>query len=250
MLCKTSLKSSTKDNLIFVFFNGFGSDYHFWDEILPYFARDNYVLLSENYFNSPEDYDSEYLKKIFQGRQLIGVGHSLGYHKLCDLNQKYDFFNLKKIVSVEGFSCYLGKSEPMKTIRKFYLDFMKSCYFFYPEVTLFNFMAMCGAPMTELPSQLDQKKLMSDLQLLYSGIDSPKIPHLVLSSLDDWVIPFNIIEDNFRNLDDVKIVYTTGVSHLLGMRLPEYVSNEIKNFIEDSHKINENHTRKNVWNIK
>ena len=44
MLCKTSLKSCAKDDLIYVFFNGFGSDYHFWDEILPYFAKDNYVL--------------------------------------------------------------------------------------------------------------------------------------------------------------------------------------------------------------
>ena len=28
-----------------------------------------------------------------------------------------------------------------------------------------------------------------------------KIPHLVLSSHDDWGIPFNIIEGNFGNLD-------------------------------------------------
>lgn len=237
MLCKASLKSEIKDDLVYVFFNGFGSDYHFWDDLIPYFAKDNYVLLSENYFNSSEDYDSEYLNKLFKGRSLIGIGHSLGYHKLCDLNQKYDFFNLKKIVSIEGFSCYLGKNEPIKSIRKFYLDFMKNSYFFCPQLTLFNFMAMCGAPMIDLPAQLDQKKLMDDLLLLYSCIDSPKIPHLVLSSIDDWVIPFNIIEDNFRNLDDVRIVYTTGASHLLGMRFPDYVSKEIKNFSENKNYV-------------
>lgn len=84
--------------------------------------------------------------------------------------------------------------------------------------------------MSELPEQLDRKLLMRDLELLYSGIESPKIPHLVLTSYDDWVIPFNVVEDNFRKLDDVKIIYTIGASHLLGMRFPKYVSKQIQEF--------------------
>ena len=229
MLCKLSTKNS-QDDFLFVFFNGFGSDYKYWDEMLPYFSNCGYVLLSENYFNNPEDYDEKYLKKIFKGKWLVGVGHSVGYHKLCDLNQRYDFFNLEKIVSVEGFSRYLGNTEPMRSIRQFYLDFMKNSYTHFPKITLYNFMAMCGAPMMALPSQLNQKLLMDDLNLLYSGIESPKIPHLVLSSFDDWVIPFNIIEDNFEKLKDVKIIYTMGSGHLLGMKFPQYVSREIQKF--------------------
>ena len=42
----------------------------------------------------------------------------------------------------------------------------------------------------------------------------------------------NIIEDNFRHLKDVKIIYTIGASHLLGMRFTKYVSEEIKKFAE------------------
>lgn len=229
MLCKLSTENSQND-FLFVFFNGFGSDYKYWDEMLPYFSNYGYVLLSENYFDNPEDYDEKYLKKIFQGKKLIGVGHSLGYHKLCDLNQKYDFFNLNKIVSIEGFSNYLGNFELTRSIRKFYLDFMKNSYICFPKVTLCNFMAMCGAPMMSLPSQLNQKLLMSDLDFLYSGIESPDIPHLVLSSLDDWVIPFSIVEDNFRKLNNVEIIYTIGAGHLLGMKFPKYVSQEIQKF--------------------
>ncbi|MCR4623190.1 MAG: hypothetical protein K5780_00805 [Alphaproteobacteria bacterium] len=60
-------------------------------------------------------------------------------------------------------------------------------------------MAMCGAPMMALPPQLNHELLKKDLNLLYSRIESPQISHLVLSSLDDWVIPFNIVEDNFQN---------------------------------------------------
>lgn len=229
MLCKLSTQNS-QDNFLFVFFNGFGSDYKYWDELLPYFSNYGYVLLSENYFDNPEDCDEKYLEKIFEGKKLIGVGHSLGYHKLCNLHQKYDFFNLEKIISVEGFSRYLGNYEPMISIRRYYLDFMKNSYTYFPKVTLYNFMLMCGAPMMSLPSQLNHELLMKDLELLYTGIESPKIPHLVLTSWDDWVIPFNIIEDNFRKLDDVKIIYTIGSGHLLGMQFPQYVSQEIIKF--------------------
>lgn len=229
MLCKVSINHLQND-FLFVFFNGFGSDYKYWDDLLPYFSNYDYVLLSENYFDNPEDYDEKYLKKILEGKRLIGVGHSLGYQKLCDLNQKYDFFNLEKIVSVEGFSQYLGSTEPTRSIRKFFLDLMKNSYTHFPKITLCNFMSMCGAPMMVLPSQLNHRLLMNDLNLLYSGIESPKIPHLVLSSLDDWVIPFDIVEDNFKKLDDVEIIYTIGAGHLLGMQFPQYVSQEIQKF--------------------
>lgn len=236
MLFKSSLCSnlaSMTDSCIYVFFNGFGSDYHYWDCLLPYFESNNYVLLSENYFCCEEEYNFEELKSTFFGKNLIGVGHSQGYHKLCSLNQKYDFFNLKKIVAVQGFSRYLGTAEPMKSVRKFYLDFMKNSYLFNPEMTLYNFMAMCGSPMDHLPQNINQKQLMDDLELLYSGINPPEIPHLVLTSTDDWVIPFNIIEDNFRKLDDAKILYTSGAGHLLGMRFPEYVYKQVKEFAEN-----------------
>ncbi len=232
MLCELYKKSKNKNNRLYVFFNGFGADYTYWDYILPYFAEEDYILLSENYFNLPEDYDEKYLKKIVKGKELIGVGHSLGYHKVCALNQDCDFFNLKKVVSLEGFSHYLGRFEPMRSVRRFFLDLMKTSYTYYPEVTLFNFMLMCGAPIIKFPEQLNMKLLMDDLSLLYTGIESPDIPHLVLSSFDDWVIPSNIIEDNFRGLKDVEIVYTMGAGHLLGMKFPEYVADKIKKFAD------------------
>ena len=108
MLCKAMI-TNPEDDLVFVFFNGFGSDYKFWENLIPYFLNYNYVLLSENYFEYPEDYDEDYLSEILTGKTIIGVGHSLGYHKLCELAQKYDFFKMKKIVSIEGFSRYLGR---------------------------------------------------------------------------------------------------------------------------------------------
>lgn len=232
MLCKT-LITDPNDDLVFVFFNGFGSDYKFWENLIPNFSNYNCVLLSENYFKYPENYDENYLRKIFIGKTIIGIGHSLGYYKLCNLAQKYDFFKMKKIVSIEGFSCYLGKCEPMKSIHKFYLNLMKNNYIYFPGRTLNNFMLMCGAPMQAIPSRLNKELLMSDLNILDSGITPPKIPHLILSSLDDWVIPTHIIEDNFRCIPNSKIIYTIGASHLLGMRFPEFVSGEILEFAKN-----------------
>ena len=229
MLCKI-LEANKTDNLLFVFFNGFGSDYKYWDNLLPYFSEYNKILLSENYFYYPEDYNLLDIRNFFRNKTLIGVGHSQGYHKLCALNEKYDFFNLNKIVSIEGFSNYLGKSEPLTSIRKFYLNFMKYSYKLAPKLTLSNFMKMCGAPIPTLPANLNKKLLMQDLQLLYGSIKSPDIPHLILTSYDDWVIPYKIIEDNFRRLRDVRITYTLGASHLLGMKFPQYVSKEIQHF--------------------
>ena len=89
MLCK-SLTENSQDNFLFVFFNGFGSDYKYWNELLPYFSNCGYVLLSENYFNNPEDYDEKYLRKIFEGKRLVGVGHSqiVSSQKTCYTESK------------------------------------------------------------------------------------------------------------------------------------------------------------------
>ena len=229
MICKSSIINKD-DRLVFVFFSGLGSGHEFWDELLPYFSEFNCVLLAENYFNSPNEIDDGYLREILEGKRIIGVGHSLGYHKLCYLNQKYDFFKLDKIVALEGFSRYLGSSPLIAKFREFFLNLMKLNYQTFPEVTLYNFLLMCGAPMQSVPLTMNKNLIMTDLELLYSGIESPQIPHLVLRSYDDWVIPTYIIEDNFRNLSDVKIIYTYGASHLLGIKLPQYVSQKILKF--------------------
>ena len=38
MLCKVSINHLQND-FLFVFFNGFGSDYKYWDDLLPYFSN-------------------------------------------------------------------------------------------------------------------------------------------------------------------------------------------------------------------
>lgn len=229
MICKIQ-NNDPQSDLLFVFFAGFGSDHKYWCDVQHYFADYNAVFLSENYFNDPADVAFDDLADIFKNKTIVGVGHSLGYYKLCALQEQYSFFQMQKIVSVEGFSSYLGHNCYDRTVREFYLNLMKINYQIAPKQTLSNFISMCGFFMPALPALLNQDQILRDIDLLYKSIACPKIPHLVLSSFDDWVVPYSIIEDNFRRLKDVNIIYTFGAGHLLGMRYPKQVSEQILQF--------------------
>jgi pimeloyl-ACP methyl ester carboxylesterase len=223
-------KNERQSGDVFAFFNGFGADFSFWDNVLPYFSDHKCVLLSENYFDEEKECDDKTLEKIFAGKRIVGVGHSLGYAKLCEMHRKYPFFKLKKIVALEGFSDFLGKSEPMRTVRKASLDYMKLCYTADAVSTLAVFQFMCGKPFPKIASKINRARLFSDLDMLEESTMPADVPHLILASLDDPVIPFFIVEDNFRNLPEAEIVYTCFASHLLGMRFPKYVQENILKF--------------------
>lgn len=228
MLCKVIKPNVAQKKYVLAFFSGFGSDYSFWNNLIPYFRDYECVLLSENYFCESSEVDELSLRKIFAEKRIIGIGHSLGYMKLCLMQEKYNFFKMSKIVSVEGFSNYLSDNAIVRPSRKASLEVMKTCYSINPIGTLIWFQSICGA-VPDMPEKVDQKLLMDDLNLLDTKIILPTIPHLVLSSVDDFVIPFSVIQDNFGQ--SAKIVYTQFASHLLGMRYPKHVYDEIVKFI-------------------
>lgn len=219
-----------KSDLTFIFCNGFGSDYTYWIHLVPKFLNYNCIMLSENYFDQPTVRVPD-LKPLLEGKYLVGVGHSLGYEKLCLLQSEYNFIKLKKIVSIEGFSRYLGHEYLYQCLRKPPLEFMKMCYAANPLSTLLWFQMFCGQFPPLVPPSVNYKLFYDDLNLLDDGIPSPEIPHLVLSSIDDPVIPFYIIEDNFRKLNDVEIIYTKGTGHLLGMQQSTWVYRKIMDFV-------------------
>ena len=227
MLCRV-VHPNSQSEYVRVFFSGFEADYNYWNDLLPYFSNYECVLLSENYFCESEEVTEEQLRKIFKDKKIIGIGHSLGYMKLCLLQEKYDFFKLSKIISIEGFSEYLGSREPMRSMRKIALEYMKVSYSINPIGTLVWFQSICGA-IPDIPTKVNQDLLQEDLKLLDEKVRMPCIPHLVLSSIDDFVVPFYIIQDNFGQC--AKIIYTQTASHLLGMRYPKYVFEEISKFI-------------------
>lgn len=227
MICDLNQYNS-RNKKILVFFNGFGANCTFWDNLKTYFADYSYVLLSENYFKESKKINEHELKVVFEGKEIIGIGHSLGYMKLCLLQEKYEFFKLKKIVSIEGFSNYLSNIPYVREAREFGINYMKNCYTVAPILTLISFQTICGA-IPLFPKVIDEKLLQADLELLKNKVIPPKIPHLVLSSIDDPIIPCWVIEDNFRSF--AKILYTQFAGHILGMKSPEWVSKKISEFL-------------------
>lgn len=231
MLLKEIKNQSNRQELI-VFFSGFGAGFGYWKSVIENITDYDVVLLSEDYFNTKNEVSEKDLEKIFKGREIIGVGHSLGYAKLIQLNEKYDFFNLKKIVCVEGFANFLSDIFFVNYIRKISLDAMICGYKINPYMTLFMFQIMCGDFSAKFAKDFNMDILINDLESLNGSVKIPEnIPHLILSSADDPIIPFYVIEDNFRKIKNSQIKYSLGSSHLLGMNNPKYVADEIKNFI-------------------
>lgn len=232
MICKTA--GDCNSVITFLFFNGFGSDYSYWNDLSPYFRNYNCIMLSENYFEPNSGKSDEkvlqQLEKLLKDKHTVGVGHSLGYQKLCLLQQKHPFVKLDKIVSVCGFSRYLGNDPILRPHRKAPLEMMKNSYAMNTFGTLMWFQMFCGQDIPIFPSAVNENLLLGDLKLLDDGVAPPDIPHLVLSSIDDYIIPFYIVEDNFRRLPDVEILYTENTGHLLGMKKPAWVYSKIMEF--------------------
>lgn len=227
MLCKIS--GDNKTPITFLFFNGFGSDCSYWDSLLPYFQNYNCVMTSDEYFFKENTVHLQ-PEVLLKDKYLIGIGHSLGYEKACFWQENNPSIKLQKIVSISGFSHYLGKDPLLQHHRKVPLEIMKKCYATNAFWTLAWFQIFCGQSIPVIPGKINEKKLLDDLELLDRGVTPPAIPHLVLSSIDDYIIPFYITEDNFRKLPDVEVHYTNGAGHLLGMKQPAWVYQKVINF--------------------
>lgn len=226
---------SEKKNLpLLVMHTGFGCDLRFWYRIVDILKSDyDILILAENYFNDTKNLMSiDDVLKITEGRKIIGGGHSLGYAKIVEFYKKHkNKFKLGKIFAIEGFSNFLSNNPMVKYVRKLSLDAMINLYHVNLVLTFLMFQFMCGEILNPLiPSDVNRELFFTDLEALNGSCTPPNIPHLVLSSLDDPIIPWYVIEDNFRSLPSVEINYTFGTLHLLGDRHPYYVVEKLKNF--------------------
>lgn len=218
---------------LLVMHSGFGCDLKFWKKITDSLQTDfDILVLAENYFESTDDVVSiEDVLEIMKNRNVIVGGHSLGYAKMVQFCEKYgDKFKLKKIFAIAGFSNFLSDNPIARCIRKVSLDMMIFLYMVNLVQTFVMFLYFCGEMFPTIPLNVDKDLFFKDLLWLNDRVESPDVPHLVLSSLDDPTIPWYVIEDNFRRLKDVSIKYTFGAMHLLGDKNSEYVVSELKKF--------------------
>jgi len=228
--------NSGKEKLpLIVMHTGFGCDLRFWYRIVDKLKSDyDILILAENYFNDTKNVMTvDDVLNITVGRKIVGGGHSLGYAKIVRFyNNNKNKFNLTKIFAIEGFSNFLSNNSIIRCRRKLSLDTMIKLYRVNLIQTFVMFQFMCGEFFNPLiPSDVNKELFFNDLNELNSSCISPDLPHLVLSSIDDPIIPWYVIEDNFRLLPSVEIDYTFGTSHLLGDRHPYYVTKKLKSFI-------------------
>lgn len=225
------INTSFEDNKLLVFFNGFGTSFCYWNHLIKFFPNHNAIMLSEDYFDEGDNCTDEMFEKICKNKEIIGIGHSLGYQKLVCLAEKYDFFKPKKLIALEGFSTFLSHIPFVREIRNLSVNAMKVLYSINPFMTLYVFQIACGEQFPYIPHKINKKKFLEDLNILFDDVKSPEIPHLVMSSLDDPIIPFYVIEDNFRKLQNKEIDYSFFSMHLLGTKNEKRVAAKISDFI-------------------
>ena len=207
-----------------VFGHGFGFASDFWQPMLPYFSEYNCILTEAHYFSQDKPNQSE----IDYNDISIGIGHSLGFLKLCQLLP-----NAKYLIGINPFINFLGKSNLLRSSRMAEFDAFKENIHQFPKKTLKQFHRRCGVTFNQIDlDYINSKKLMSDLMLLTKPIklDTEK-KILVIHAKDDLVVPNHVIEDNFLDSQVTLHAFEKG-KHGLGMTYPKAVSEVILDFIQ------------------
>jgi pimeloyl-[acyl-carrier protein] methyl ester esterase len=203
----------------FVFCHGFGFNSHFWDNLAPYFANEKCSFIDLGYFKNPSS------KIEFHGEKIIGIGHSIGFQKLLELNIDFDC-----LIGLNSFTDFLGTDPSLRTKRQIELKALEQNYIKNPRNSLEAFYKTCKIKFNEY-TELDLDLLLSDLKSLNLKINIPDIPILIMATDKDPIVPRQIIEDNFAHRSNVEIDMLNNDSHVLGFIQPTYVYEKIMSFL-------------------
>jgi pimeloyl-[acyl-carrier protein] methyl ester esterase len=209
----------------FVFCHGFGFDKSFWKNLSDYFIVDECIFLDLGYFNSEPDFFIHNREGIF-----VGIGHSLGLLYLTHLKIKFDI-----LIGLNGFINFLGNNHILHGQRKVELERLMQHFLYSPQKTLKNFYQRCGVSIDhDLLSSFHQERLLESLENLKSSIVIPKnIRILIIGARDDQVVPVELLNDNFADHPNVRMVLLDEGKHGLGFLKAADVFKNIMNFINE-----------------
>jgi pimeloyl-[acyl-carrier protein] methyl ester esterase len=199
----------------FVFCHGWGFDKEYWKELSRYFSPSECIFDIEDL---NEDKTIEY----------IGIGHSLGLIKLINLDIRF-----KALIGIQGFVNFLGSNDFFRRKRTIELKAMKRDLAIDIEKTLNNFYKRCGIfPQEKM--KLNKSILRRELDLLSGSFKIPKeIPILVIGAEDDPIVPPDLILDNFKNLENVEVIFQPTGLHNLGAKDCGFVYKKIMGFLNE-----------------
>lgn len=160
-----------------------------------------------------------------QQQTWIGVGHSLGFFRL---NQHIKSF--KKLVSLQGFSNFLGYDTRLHAIREVYLKRMIAHFKKNPLIARSDFYEKCDykGPFPAFPEGYSWDH---DLQCLKNEFLLPDIPLFVIGGGKDNVVPMTLLEDNFSHYTHVTLKKIESASHVLGYTHVDEVLDLLRKFI-------------------
>ena len=199
----------------FVFHHGFLMDKNYWQNILPYFKGEQYILLDAGYYGQKVEAHPE------DGIEYIGVGHSLGVIKLLQTG-----FKFKHIIGLNSFLHFCPKHGDQ--LAQFYKNFAKN------KLTAVKMFWRTSGIKYVLKSihKLKLDVLSGDAALLKQNFKSAELPpSLFISSTNDPVITPSMTHYNFDAMQNVKLLMLADGAHVLGYVKPEVIYRHIIEFI-------------------
>lgn len=215
-----------------VFCHGFGFDSDFWCNLAPYFKEHDCFFFDLGYFSAKETI----IAPNFKDYQVVAVGHSLGVLKLLKFSSDF-----KAIISLQGFTNFLGNDPKLHKKRQQEWQQMRTAFNYDPKATMLKFYSrVFNGSNNELRQKLAAKIDLMNIKKLSLDLDDLIIPSeakfnhmLSIASLDDQIVPPILITDNFASSNKVKIVTYNSGGHLLGLVESGLVAQEIKNFLDE-----------------
>lgn len=209
----------------YIFCHGFGFTAKFWQLLLPYFENEEYICLDLGYFGE----EKISLPKLEYNKfEYIGIGHSFGFKKLMESKIKF-----KSIIGLNGFRNFLGKDKNLYKRRTLEYKFFKKEFANDSVTTLKNFYIKSGLlGLLKNFESLNIDRLFKDLNILTSEVIIKKnCSILIINSLDDTIVPSDLVYDNFLNFPEIEIYTMDNGSHGLGFYNSASVYQKIKDFV-------------------
>ncbi len=210
---------NSKQELVVVFAHGWGLADWFWNPLRESMEPAQELIGSSGYFSEP----SQELQA--PSRPWVGIGHSLGFQKLAEL----DLANCRALISLSGFWEFCGAGgTPRRIVQRMLQRFSKQ-----PYEVLQSFYRNCGLVM-EPPTCFEKQLLQQDLErLLADGPAEPGkkvsyrgVPVFAISGAQDKIVPCELARTQFANL-----TLHPAANHSLGFDEPKWCAEHIERIL-------------------
>lgn len=180
----------------FVLAHGFGFSDRYWDRLAPFLP-------------GPVSFYREGWTP-FNKTPLIGIGHSLGFAKLCTSGLLFHH-----LFGLQPFLDFCGKEPRLRLTRQRSLASLIAHVQRDAHSALALFYRNCGyeGPVPQAPNV---QALLADLELLKRRFDPPTAPTTILAGRGDKIVPLRIVEADFAHLPFVTIHTTALACHAMG----------------------------------